>query len=135
MAPVLDTRPSIVVGVLAVAFCAAAASSPAATAACNGFGLTPGQIGGTHFKASPVRRSVLGPGIHGTRITLTGYVLTSGCRAVRGARVDFWQADENGVYDDKAPGYGAISSRTVRAATGSRRSCRGRTQTVRAISM
>ncbi len=102
MALVLDMRPSLVVGVLAVAFCAAgAASSPAATVACNGFGLTPGQIGGTHFKASPLRHSVLGPGIHGTRITLTGYVLTSGCRAVRGARVDFWQADESGAYDDK----------------------------------
>jgi protocatechuate 3,4-dioxygenase beta subunit len=102
MALVLDTRPSVVVVVLAVAFCAAgAASSPAATAACNGFGLTPGQIGGTHFKASPVRHSVLWPGIRGTRITLTGFVLTSGCRAVRGARVDFWQADESGVYDDR----------------------------------
>jgi len=102
MTLVLDPRPSVVVGVLAVAFCAAVASSaPAATVACDGFGLTPGQIGGTHFKASPMRHSELGPGIHGTRITLSGYVFTSRCRAVRGARVDFWQADENGVYDDK----------------------------------
>jgi protocatechuate 3,4-dioxygenase beta subunit len=101
MAPVLDTRPSVVIGVLVVALCAAAASPRPAIAACNGFGLTPGQIGGTHFKASPARHSVLGPGIHGTSITVTGYVLTSGCRAVRGARVDFWQADENGVYDDR----------------------------------
>jgi protocatechuate 3,4-dioxygenase beta subunit len=101
MAPVLDTRPSVVIGVLVVALCVAVASPRPASAACNGFGLTPGQIGGTHFKASPVRHSVLGPGIHGTPITVTGYVLTSGCRAVRGARVDFWQADENGVYDDK----------------------------------
>jgi len=101
MALVLDSRSSVVVGVLAVALCAAVAtSSPAATTACNGFGLTPGQIGGTHFKASPVRHSVLEPGIRGTRITLSGYVLTSACRAVRGARVDFWQADESGVYDD-----------------------------------
>jgi protocatechuate 3,4-dioxygenase beta subunit len=102
MALVPNPRSSVVVGVLAVALCAAiAALAPAATAACNGFGLTPGQIGGTHFKTSPVRHSVLGPGIHGTRITLSGYVLTSRCRAVRGARVEFWQADENGAYDDK----------------------------------
>lgn len=101
MAFVLDLRPSVAVGVLAVAlFGAVAASSPAAATACNGFALTPGQIGGTHFKASPVRHSELGPGIHGTQIILSGYVLTSGCRAVRGARVDFWQADENGAYDD-----------------------------------
>ncbi|MDQ2968663.1 MAG: intradiol ring-cleavage dioxygenase [Actinomycetota bacterium] len=102
MALVLDLRPCVVVAVPAVALCAAvAASSPAATAACNGFALTPGQIGGAHFKASPVRHSVVGFGIRGTPITLSGYVLASGCRPVRGARVDFWQADENGVYDDK----------------------------------
>jgi len=59
-----------------------------------------GQIGGTHFKSSPARHSVLVAGTRGTRITLSGYVLTSGCRAIRGARVDFWQADANGVYDD-----------------------------------
>ncbi|MDX6408250.1 MAG: hypothetical protein QOE13_1321 [Gaiellaceae bacterium] len=99
---VRDVRPNVVVGVLAAALWAGfSASSPAAVAGCNGFGSTPGQIGGTHFKASPVRHSVLGPGIDGTRITLSGYVLTSGCRAVRGARVDFWQADANGAYDDK----------------------------------
>ena len=102
MTLVLEPRPSVFVGVLVLAICAAVASSaPAATVACNGFSLTPEQIGGTHFKASPVRHSELRPGIHGTRITLSGYVLTSACRAIRGARVDFWQADENGVYDDK----------------------------------
>ncbi len=102
MTLVLYPRPSVVVGGLAVALCAAvAASSPAATATCNGFGLTPGQIGGTHFKSSPVRHSVLETGIRGTRLTLSGYVLTSRCRAVRGARVDFWQADESGAYDDQ----------------------------------
>ena len=101
MALVLEPRPSVFVGVLALAICAAVASSAsAATVACNGFSLTPEQIGGTHFKASPARHSELGPGIHGTRITLSGYVLTSACRAIRAARVDFWQADESGVYDD-----------------------------------
>jgi protocatechuate 3,4-dioxygenase beta subunit len=101
MTVVPDLRPSIVAGCLAAALCAAVAASPAgAKAACSGFGLTPGQIGGTHFKSSPVRHSVLVAGIHGTPITLSGYVLTTGCRAIRGARVDFWQADESGAYDD-----------------------------------
>jgi protocatechuate 3,4-dioxygenase beta subunit len=96
-----DLRPSVVAGCLAAALCAAVAvSSPAAGAACSGFDLTPGQIGGTHFKASPLRHSVLVAGTRGTRITLAGYVLSSGCRAIRGARVDFWQADERGAYDD-----------------------------------
>jgi protocatechuate 3,4-dioxygenase beta subunit len=101
MVAVPDLRPSVAAGCLAVALCvAAAASSPATAAACNGFGVTPGQIGGTHFKSSPVRHSVVVAGTRGTRITLSGYVLTSACRAIRGARVDFWQADASGAYDD-----------------------------------
>jgi hydrogenase/urease accessory protein HupE len=72
-----DLRPSVVAACFGVALAAAvAASSPAAVAACNGFGLTPGQIGGTHFKSSPVRHSVLVGEIQGTHITLSGYVLT-----------------------------------------------------------
>jgi hydrogenase/urease accessory protein HupE len=71
-----DLRPSVVAACFGVALAApVAASSPAAVAACNGFGLTPGQIGGTHLKSSPVRHSVLVGGIQGTR-TLSGYVLT-----------------------------------------------------------
>jgi len=96
-----DPRPSVVAGLLSAVLGAAVAASPGtAGAACNGFGLTPGQIGGTHFKPSPVRHSVLVAGTQGARITLSGYVLTSGCRAIRGARIDFWQADAKGVYDD-----------------------------------
>jgi protocatechuate 3,4-dioxygenase beta subunit len=101
MVPVLRLCSTVLVGGIAAAvFAAAARPAPVATR-CNGFAVTPGQIGGTHFKASPLRHSVLEPGIRGTRITLSGYVLTSACKAIRGARVDFWQADENGAYDDK----------------------------------
>ncbi len=101
MTLVPDLRPSVVAGCLSMVLGAAVAASPgAASAACNGFGLTPGQIGGTHFKSSPARHSVLVAGTQGTRIMLSGYVLTSGCRAIRGARIDFWQANANGVYDD-----------------------------------
>jgi protocatechuate 3,4-dioxygenase beta subunit len=101
MMPVPDLRPSVAVACLAVALGVAAAAPSAATAAaCNGFGVTPGQIGGTHFRSSPVRHSVIVAGTRGTRITLSGYVLTSACRAIRGARIDFWQADASGAYDD-----------------------------------
>ena len=101
MTLVPDLRPSVVAGCLSAVLGAAVAVSPsAAIAARSGFGVTPGQIGGTHFKASPERHSVLVAGTRGTRITLSGYVLTSACRALRGARVDFWQADANGAYDD-----------------------------------
>ena len=47
-----------------------------------------------------MRHSVLVAGTRGTRITLSGYVLTTGCRAIRGARIDFWQANASGAYDD-----------------------------------
>lgn len=36
----------------------------------------------------------------GTKVTLTGYVLTADCKPIPGARVDFWQADAQGVYDN-----------------------------------
>jgi protocatechuate 3,4-dioxygenase beta subunit len=103
MTLVPDLRPSVVAGCLAVAL-AAAVAAPSPAAACSGFGLTPGQIGGTHFKSSPVRHSVLVGGIHGTRITLSGYVLMTGCHPIHAARVDFWQADESGAYDDTGVG-------------------------------
>jgi protocatechuate 3,4-dioxygenase beta subunit len=36
----------------------------------------------------------------GTKLTISGYVLTTDCKPVSGARVDFWQADDNGQYDN-----------------------------------
>src|SRR5205823_8563378 len=36
----------------------------------------------------------------GTRIVVTGSVLTTDCRPIAGALVDFWQADDRGVYDN-----------------------------------
>ena len=36
----------------------------------------------------------------GTRLLVTGYVLTTGCKPIRRALVDFWQADAGGVYDN-----------------------------------
>jgi protocatechuate 3,4-dioxygenase beta subunit len=36
----------------------------------------------------------------GTRILLLGAVFTRSCKPVAGAKVDFWQADANGNYDN-----------------------------------
>jgi protocatechuate 3,4-dioxygenase beta subunit len=49
---------------------------------------------------SPERTSLLEPGITGTTLKLTGYVLTQNCQPVAGALVDFWQADTEGQYDN-----------------------------------
>ncbi len=88
----------------------AATSSPAAGApslasgtaatACTGR-LTPAQTEGPYFKAgSPERTSLIDAGMAGTRLLLTGRVLAVDCKPVAGARLDFWQADASGVYDN-----------------------------------
>lgn len=50
---------------------------------------------------SPRRRSLLEPGLPGTRLLVTGSVVTTSCRPVRGALLDFWQADSAGRYDNR----------------------------------
>ncbi|MDL1903090.1 hypothetical protein FBR02_20265, partial [Anaerolineae bacterium CFX9] len=49
---------------------------------------------------SPLRTSLLEEGLTGTPMLLTGYVLTTGCQPVANALVDFWHADDAGVYDN-----------------------------------
>ena len=56
---------------------------------------------GPYYKANPPQRTVLySPGVAGTRLVLNGLVLTRSCIPVANARVDFWQADGNGAYDN-----------------------------------
>lgn len=58
------------------------------------------QTEGPYFKAgAPRRRSLLEPGLAGTRLVLTGRVLSRRCTPLPGARLDFWQADAAGAYD------------------------------------
>ena len=61
---------------------------------------TPQQTAGPFFLPhSPQRASLLEPGINGTKIVLTGRVLSTRCRAVSGALLDFWHANDGGQYD------------------------------------
>lgn len=63
--------------------------------------VTPPQTAGPFYKpSSPRRTSLLESGVTGTRIVVTGYVLSTACRPVTGALVDFWHADDKGVYDN-----------------------------------
>jgi protocatechuate 3,4-dioxygenase beta subunit len=80
----------------------ASASPLALTQACDdGDDPTEPQTAGPFYTPrSPRRRSLLAPGMPGTRLTLTGYVLTTRCRPIRNALLDFWQADARGVYDN-----------------------------------
>ncbi len=62
---------------------------------------TPPQTAGPFFKPrSPRRRSIVPTGAAGMRLSLTGRVLTTAGRPIRGALLDFWQADGRGVYDN-----------------------------------
>lgn len=72
--------------------------TPACTA---GMAVTPAQTEGPYYKINPPQRvSLLSSVFSGTKLTLTGYVLTQACKPVAGARVDFWQADDAGAYDN-----------------------------------
>src|SRR5438094_9155305 len=68
--------------------------------ACSGQP-TPAQTEGPYFKpGSPTRTSLVEPGMAGTRLALSGRVLSRDCRPIAGARLDFWQADASGTYDN-----------------------------------
>ncbi|MEJ2597925.1 MAG: hypothetical protein P8Z00_06295 [Anaerolineales bacterium] len=63
--------------------------------------LTPAMTEGPYYKTgSPERASLIEPGMKGTRLSLSGYVLTSDCQPVTHAMLDFWQANAQGKYDN-----------------------------------
>jgi protocatechuate 3,4-dioxygenase beta subunit len=80
----------------------AAARELEATPACgDADDVTPEQTPGPFFKSrSPERKSLLEPGIQGTKIILEGYVRSTKCKPIERALVDFWQADSRGEYDN-----------------------------------
>lgn len=62
---------------------------------------TVAQTEGPYYKArSPLRTSLLEPGVTGTRIVVSGTVLSTDCRPIPGVLLDFWQADDGGGYDN-----------------------------------
>jgi protocatechuate 3,4-dioxygenase beta subunit/sugar lactone lactonase YvrE len=56
---------------------------------------------GPYYKGGAPERAVLvEPDTTGTRLLLTGQVLTTDCQPVAGALLDFWQANDQGEYDN-----------------------------------
>lgn len=102
--------------VIALAFAAlltGCSSTPTGTsAATNGLTPTPAatedlgqptlsQTEGPYFKAeAPERANLVESGSTGQKLTITGRVVTITGQPIAGAKVDFWQADENGQYDN-----------------------------------
>jgi len=78
-------------------------TSLAATPACGADPApTPRQTEGPYFsRASPLRQSLLDPGMAGTRLVLDGQVHGLDCQPLPGALLDFWQADGSGEYDNR----------------------------------
>ena len=63
---------------------------------------TVAQTEGPYFTPrSPRRRVLRTRGMKGTPFLLTGRVLTTRCRPIPNALLDFWQADAAGVYDNR----------------------------------
>lgn len=63
--------------------------------------LTPAQTEGPYYTPnSPERSSLVEPGMSGTKLIATGYVLTTDCQPIAKAWLDFWQADAQGAYDN-----------------------------------
>src|SRR5215831_11318601 len=70
------------------------------TPACPGSAPpTERQTEGPYFKPdSPLRASLLEPGMTGTKIVVTGMVLSTTCQPVARALLDVWHADDQGRY-------------------------------------
>jgi protocatechuate 3,4-dioxygenase beta subunit len=63
--------------------------------------ITPSETEGPFFKPnSPQRKSLIENGTTGTRLTVTGMVVTRSCKPVQNALIEFWQADDAGEYDN-----------------------------------
>jgi protocatechuate 3,4-dioxygenase beta subunit len=50
---------------------------------------------------TPERTSFLEDGITGTRMMVSGQVLTTDCQPVAAALIDFWHCDDAGIYDNE----------------------------------
>ncbi|MEA2717068.1 MAG: hypothetical protein QOI99_1385 [Actinomycetota bacterium] len=85
---------------------ATTAASPATTLAptpscADGDAPTVEQTEGPYFKANSPEQTDLRTGAGGgTALDLSGTVVTTGCQPVNQAKVEFWQADTNGSYDN-----------------------------------
>lgn len=79
----------------------AAATAAAAPSCAAPAPLTIAQTEGPYFKAgAPQRTALADASSPGTRVVLTGRVLTRSCAPVAGARLEFWQANAAGEYDN-----------------------------------
>jgi len=75
---------------------------PAAAVACTAPATpTIAQTEGPYYKpGAPQNADLAAGGMAGTRLTLTGLVVDASCTGIAGAKVETWQADSAGSYDN-----------------------------------
>ena len=79
---------------------AATQSTTAATGCTTPAALTPAMTEGPYFKSGSPENTSLAGSLPGTKLSLTGYVLSADCTPIVHAMLDFWQADSQGQYDN-----------------------------------
>ena len=73
----------------------------APSASCKGATALVQQTQGPYYKPNaPIRTNLRETNTSGTPLTLTGTVLNAQCAPIKGAKIEFWQADGQGVYDN-----------------------------------
>ncbi|MGI8807795.1 MAG: dioxygenase [Acidimicrobiales bacterium] len=72
----------------------------APTPECADDDVTPAQTEGPFFKPNSPERTNIRGDAGGTKLLLTGTVVTTACKPVARALVEFWQTDGNGAYDN-----------------------------------
>jgi len=81
---------------------AAATELPATPACEDDDDPTPPQTAGPFYTPNtPLRTSLLESGIAGTRLLLSGQVLSTRCVPIAGALLDFWHTNDAGEYDNE----------------------------------
>jgi protocatechuate 3,4-dioxygenase beta subunit len=109
-APAAQTSPTTTAAPATFTPTTAAAAAPATTAPATTLAptpeckddddVTPAQTEGPYFKASSPERTNIRGTAAGTKLVLTGTVVSTDCKPVARALVDFWQADTAGEYDN-----------------------------------
>jgi protocatechuate 3,4-dioxygenase beta subunit len=67
---------------------------------CMGTRTSQNMEGPYYTSGSPQRTSLIEPGMPGVPLLILGRVFDGECNPIAGAKVDFWQADMNGAYDN-----------------------------------
>lgn len=78
------------------------AAERAPTAACDeeSHPTSPNDEGPFFTPGTPKRTSLLEAGMAGDKLMVSGLVLTTNCKPIANALLDFWHADHEGVYDN-----------------------------------